>query len=263
LRVPAFSSVLSLSRQNLETAKLGKQLGVVWLVECRVVQEDGRLQLTANLVDVATDDSEPFIDLELEAIEVFTVLDTATQSLVEKLGVSLTAGERARLMERHTDSTRALDAWLKGEQAMRKGTADGYREARQHFQDAQIAGDFELAHVSEADAMMRLMEAEAAVGEKATATLNAVGLILDEVEGKNPIAELYAARMRLAALSADPSAGPDRWRDWFERAVELKPSYAVPYRLLGEHLARAGLREEAAELLERAKALDPAGAQSN
>jgi len=260
LRVPAFASVMRASAQNMPTAQLGAVLGVDRLVECRVVHEKDRLQLEVSLVDVDSDDIQPIIDLDLQASEVFMALDTATQSLAEKLDVSLTQDERQRLVESDTSSVRGFDAWLVGEQAMRKGTADGYREAREYFKAAQIADGFELAQVREADAMMALLKVNPPGTDAGiAANLRAVDLMLDEVERKNPtLAELYVARMRLAGLSADLSAGEDQQRVWFERAVDLKPSYAAPYRFLGEYLLGAGKTAEAEELLERARVLDPA-----
>ncbi|GAH14648.1 unnamed protein product, partial [marine sediment metagenome] len=153
---------------------------------------------------------------------------------------------KEQIANRYPPSARAFDAYLKGEQAFRVGTADAYREARSRFGDAQIVAGFDLARIREADAMMALIAIEpptAAAG--LTAALKAVSLILDQAGlGEYPSAELYAARLRLANLldQFDPqsSATGEQRREWFELAVTLKPNYAEPYRLFSDYLARAG-----------------------
>ena len=87
--------------------------------------------------------------------------------------------------------------------------------------------------------------------------------MLEAVAGTDPnLPELYAARMRLELVSVAQGAAeaPDqaRQRGWYERALELRPSYAEPHKLLAQVMAQLGDEDEAAELLERARELRPA-----
>ncbi len=264
LLVPAFTSILDLSARSLRTTELGQLAGVTWLVECRLSQEGDRWQIEASLVDVRTDQSEPVLSLAVEASKMVSALESVVLALHGKLGLVQTVNDREGLTERYTEHMRSFDAYLEGEQAMRRATASDYRQAREYFRAAQDVPGFELARVREADAFMRLLEAEPPASDRTLkASLSAVSLMLDAVEVENPVlAELYVARMRLEILSARLGAGepPDeiRQRGWFERAVELKPSYAEPYRLLAGILFEAGEDDEARDLLEQAHILDPA-----
>ena len=262
LHVPAFSSVLKLSARNMRTAELGERAGLDWLVECRLAQDQDRWKIDASLVDVHTDESELVISLDVEMPEVVSAVESVALALFGRLGVSHANIEQQSGAERYTQHVRSFDAYLKGEQAMRRVTAEGYREAREHFRVAQNVPGFELAQIREADAFMELMAGDPPATEsEMLAGLRAIGLMLGAVEAKNPLlAELYAARMKLEILSASLGEGerPDegRQRGWFEHAIGLKPSYAEPYRLLALVLQEVGQDAEAKALLARARALD-------
>jgi len=263
LRVPAFSSVIELLAQKPSTAELGEQAGVTWLVECRLGQDQAQWQIEASLVDVSTDQSEPVISLEVPTHELFTKMDPVAQALVGKLGLVPTDNIRRQWARRSTSQPRSFDAYFKGELAMRERTVEGYTTALDRFRQAQEGPGFTLAKVREAEALMGLLATEHPGSDREIAArLRAVGLILDAIEAKDPeTAELYAARMRLEILSARFGAGgppqETRQRAWFEHALELRPSYAEPYRLLAEVLRQSGKEDESANLLASAESFDP------
>jgi TolB-like protein len=264
LHVPAFPSVLSLSAQNIRTSELGAKVGVTWLVECRVSQGQGRWQIDASLVNASTDESEVVISLDVEMAELVSTLDSVTRALVSRLGLSHTADEALQRAEHFTQHIRSFDVYLKGEQAMRGRTAEDFQLARDYFRAAHQVPGFELAQIREADAFMGFLETSIPhTGREIEAGLRAIGLMLDAVEVSNPeLAELYVARMRLAILTAKLGMGdpPDvgRLKQWHEHAIELKPNYAEPYRLLGEVLMDEGESTTAEALLAKAKILNPA-----
>jgi TolB-like protein len=264
LHVPAFSSVVKLSAQNMSTSELGLQVGVAWLVECRVNQQDDRWQLDTSLINVQTDESELVISLDVEMAEMVSTLESVTLALLGRLGLSNTQPEAQQRAGHFTQHVRSFDAYLKGEQAMRRRTAEDYLLARDYFHAAQQVPGFELAKVREADAFMKILDvADQDTDRKTEAGLRAIGLMLDTVEAKNPkLAELYVARMRLEILSAGLGrrGPPDQGQLglWFDQAIELKPSYAEPYRLLAQALLDAGEKDRAETLRAKANRLDPA-----
>ena len=264
LHVPAFSSVLKLSAQNMSTSELGIQMGVAWLVECRVNQDQDRWQLDTSLINAETDESELVLSLDVETAEMVGTLESVTLALLGRLGLSNTEPEAQQRAGHFTPHIRSFDAYLKGEQAMRKRTAEDYLLAREYFHAAQQVPGFELAKVREADAFMEILGiADQGADRKTQAGLRAIGLMLDAVETKNPLlAELYVARMRLEILSARLGVGEaldeGHVEQWFDRAIKLKPNYAEPYRLLAQVLFSAGEKTRAENLLMQANSLDPA-----
>jgi TolB-like protein len=259
LHVPSFSSILELSAQNVGTAEIGEKASLSWLVECRIKQDQHRWQMDVSLTNVQSNESELVTSLEVETVEWVSTLDAATTALVQSLGFSNTQNKTAG---RSTGHVRSFDAYLKGEQAMRGKTAEYFQAARDYFHTAQQAPGFELARVREADAFMWLLETSVTGTDREKAAgFRAIGLMLDAVEAVTPeLAELYVARMRFALLSGNHNDGEsldlEHFRKWFEHAIELKPSYAEPYRLMAEVLLNTGEDNEAEALLEHAYKLD-------
>jgi TolB-like protein len=261
LRVVEFGSLMKLSRGNVRTSELGDRAGLEWLVECRLVQELNSLRIDASLVEVQSDESSPLINLDVADTAMVTAMESVAQAVVVSLDIP---GARQRPFAwngRLTSHSPSLDAWLKGENALLKGTVSDLGLARALFRSAQTAPGFDLARVREAQTMILIMEAEPPSSERErVAGLNAIELMLDAAEAANPaLAETYAARMRLEILRTRFNTQPEpdlaALRRWLRQALDLRPSYAEPYRLMGQALADAGKNSEAAELLELADTL--------
>jgi TolB-like protein len=263
LFVPAFSSVIGASRANLGTADLAQKLQVSWLVECYLAEQDQQLSINASLVDVSADESSAIVGQEVLLLDMIDTLDTIEGAVFNRLGVSGSNRPQVPVASSYTPSVRVFDQYLQGLQAMRTGTAASFIEARSQFRAARSAGAFDLAYIMEASAMLASLELAPPTSESArTASLNAIGLILDEVGQKSSVpAELFAARLRLANLadslgSAVPVDDAQRL-EWLRRATSLRPSFAEPYFHYAEYLARNGRTDEARENLAKAKELAP------
>jgi TolB-like protein len=256
--VPEFAAVERLSGANLQTTELAERLGASWLVECRVVQEEDRIRIDATLIDAASDESEPLANSDEDVSATLGALEGIGRAIATRFGLAPSAELPGALIDRYPAAMRALDAYLQGEQAYRVGTPDAMREARQHFQAAQIVPGFELARTREADTMMAVAGFETPVNPAAlTAVLRAIELILEELSADaDAPAEFYVSKLRFANL-ADRLAYGDRVsaeqrREWFDSALMLKPNDAEPYRLYAEYLASIGKADSAAEFASEA-----------
>lgn len=264
LFVPEFASVARLSEESLSTAGLATRLGVSWLVECRVIQQDGRVRIEAGLVDASSDQSEELASAEASSLELVGAMDQISRAIGERLRLPPEDIQSTAPSDFLPSTSRAVDAFLKGEQAYRTGTVESMQQAREQFRSAQMV-TFPLARVREADVLMALLQLQPPdnVGSMDT-QLRAVHLMLDELDkGEDPPAELYISHLRFARLSdrvglGEP-AGTEQRRAWFERAVALKPNAAAPYRLFAEYLASIGEQDEAGNLGARAQMLSSNG----
>jgi TolB-like protein len=261
--VPEFAAVERLSSANLRTTDLAGSLGVTWLVECRVVQADDRIRIDTTLIEAATDESDPLVSSDESASATVDAIEGIGRAILRRFGLDPAQLSGREPGDRFPASLRALDAYLQGEASYRIGTVDAMREARQHYQAAQIVPDFDLARIAEAEAMMAVIELEPAVSPSALeAVLRAVGLMLDELAvSGNATADFYVARLRFAALADrfefGERASAEQRKAWFDNAIALKPNGAEAYRLYGEYLEAAGRPEEAAELKARFAILYP------
>lgn len=266
LFVPEFDWVIRLSANNLPTASLAADLHVSWLVECRVIQEDGRVRIETGLVDASSDQSEELASVEASSLELVDAMDQVSRAIGKRFGLPAEDIQSTSISDFLPSTSRAVDAFLKGEQAYRSGTVESLRQAREQFRSAQMV-TFPLAKVREADVLMKLLELRPPDNiESVDTQLRAVNLMLDELDkGEDPPAELYVSHLRLAALSdrfglGEP-AGTEQRRAWFERAVALKPNGAEPYRLFADYLASIGEQDEAENLDAHAQELSLNGVE--
>jgi TolB-like protein len=261
LFVPEFAAVVGRSAENLPTAELARRLGVGWLVECRVVQEGDRIRIDATLIDAASDEGEALSGVDESGSASVDALESIRQAVMRRFGLDPAQRVGTAMTGRFPSSQRALDAYLNAEQAYRVGTADAMREARRHYQAAQVVPGFELPRIREADTMMAVVELEPPINPSAlSAVLRAVSLMLDEqARDAAAPAEFYVARLRFANLADRFEFGertpPEERRVWFDRALTLKPNDAEPYRLFAAYLRSAGEPEAAGEFDARAEAL--------
>jgi len=259
LRVPTFDATLAVSAAHPQTKSLAGRLGVDFLVDCRVAEDEDRVQLAVSLVDIDSDESRELATVRLKSIEILDALRTAEQVITRSLGLP---PEERQEYGAFTPSLEAFDEFLQGLWAMRVGTAEALEEARERFGEARSAGPFTLARVYEVEAILARLEIDPPPESSRPAALRAVGLILDEIEqGDSNPAELYAARLRLANLAdrfeAATSADDEQRRDWFERATSLRPSFAEAYRLYADYLERTGRIDAATELRQEAAPFEP------
>ena len=259
LHVPSYLWMLELSRQNIATAELGAKAKLSWLVECRIVQSKNNWQIDSSLINVQTDESELVLSINVESSDLVASLESVTLALIQSLGISR---QSQKLSERLPGYIRSFDEYLKGEQAMRGKTVEAYQLARNFFIAAQRSPSFELAKVREADALMGYLDLTESGYRGMAAGLRAIELMLNAVEAKAPeLAELYTARMRLLILlhkhGKERSLDIEHLYQLFERAIELKPSYAEPYRLMANALGETGKDADVEALLERLNFLNP------
>ncbi|MBL9103951.1 MAG: protein kinase [Myxococcales bacterium] len=105
--------------RQLETKKIGGELGVRYIVSGSVRRSGPRVRLTVSLVDVHTGEglwTERF-DRMME--DVFDVQDELTEQIVSALDVKLHAGEQARLWRRSLRTQRGREAFYRGIAAYR------------------------------------------------------------------------------------------------------------------------------------------------
>jgi len=252
LRVIARTSAFRFrGEQNLR--KVGEALGVRTLLEGSVRKSDQRLRITAQLIDVADDShiwSERF---DRELIDVFAIQDEISAAIVEKLHLSLGAGEPAKL---ERANVAAFEALLEGRYYFSQFTPNAAERAlacllralalEPDYPDALVLHSF--YHV-----MLAYMFADPREALPQAKALAERALKLDPHHGEaQAVVALVAVWME---------------RDWaagerlFRRALALAPGSARVHELYGLiGLLGRGRLVEALEELDRTVELDPLSA---
>jgi tetratricopeptide (TPR) repeat protein len=125
--------------------RVGRLLGAGRIVGgTYLVADDEELRLQVTLVDAATGEQVPQLENQRASLdELFDLQTRVTFSIVDQLGVELTAQERAAIEEVPTQSIQAFLAYSRG---LREEDRGNYDLAAQYYQEAQqIDPNFEQA----------------------------------------------------------------------------------------------------------------------
>jgi TolB-like protein len=117
----------------IETKQIGRDLGVRYVLEGSVRRSDGRVRITAQLIDAETDSHLWADRFERDTGDLFTLQNEITSRLANALGAELIAAEAAR----PTDNPDALDYILRGRAAgLKPISRETYAEQISFFERA-------------------------------------------------------------------------------------------------------------------------------
>ncbi len=251
--VPRASAFRFKNRDDLLPSDIGRELDVRAIVTGRVHQRGGVLVAQAELIDLDSESQLWGEHYNRPLADIFTVQEEMAEDIARSLRIQLTGAQRERLLHRETHDTEAYHAYLKGRFYWNKRTADGFKLAIVHFQQAvDLDPNYALVYTGIAD------------------TYNVLGYYnIQPPDDTYPQAKAAATK----ALELDPGLGEAHAslgyallfydRDYeaaareLRRAIELEPSYATAHQWLGWYLLVQGRFEATLESLHRAVELDP------
>jgi serine/threonine-protein kinase len=114
LRVASRTSAFAFRGRAADAQEIGKKLGVSALIEGSVRKEEGRVRITAQLVQTSDGYHLWSQTFEREVHDVFAIQDEISLAIARQLRVSLSASERTRLSRPPTQNLEAFDLYLRG-----------------------------------------------------------------------------------------------------------------------------------------------------
>jgi len=253
LRVISRTSAMRLKDTKLSAPEIAKTLGVDALVEGSVIRQGTRIRVTAQLIRAATDDHFWSETYDREFGDTLGLEADVAQSIAQRVEVTVSGEERARLTASRRVLPEAYESYLKAAGAF--GSSNGAGESIAYYEDA-ISKDptFAPAYVGLAEAYdgMGSVLGGAPPGEVRPKIIDAARKALELDPG------LARAHVLLAITEQ---------RDWqwaeaeaeFRRALELDPNNALAYRGIAFWLLCHGRTEEALDWSRRSRELDPLG----
>jgi len=254
LRVISRTSSMRFKDTRLSTPEIAKSLGVDAIVEGSVMREGGRVRVHAQLIRAATDEHFWSETYDRDLGDALALESEVAQAIAQRVQVTFTGDERARLAATRSVAPEVYESYLKG--AFGQSNSRTEIEISIGYFEETIRKDpkFAPAYVGLAFAYDDL------------GTL-LVGASPEEVRPK----AISAARK---ALELDPDLADahallgdmqqDQWH-WaeaeaeFKRALDLKPNDAAAHLGLANWLLCQGRTEEALVWSRRARELDPLG----
>jgi len=138
LFVIARHSVFTYKGKVIKIAEVGRELGVRHVLEGSVRKSNGRVRITAQLVDATTEGHLWAERYDRDLKDIFALQDEVTQKIVAALAVKLTEDEQERLVTKYTDNMEAYDFYLQGAEYQNRYTKESNVLARQMFERAIV-----------------------------------------------------------------------------------------------------------------------------
>jgi TolB-like protein/DNA-binding winged helix-turn-helix (wHTH) protein len=242
-KVISRTSVMRYRATKQPLRQIARDLAVDGVLEGTVLQSGGRVRITAQLIDAATDHHLWSQSFESEVSDVLTMQSGVARAIAQELQVRLNAREQARLNRPRKVIPEAYEAYLKGWYFFNRSQ---FLKAASFFEQATTSDpSFAMAHalLFEADSMAGYRQ-DLPLSERA---LKAIGRAR---ELDDTLAEVHDAWGDMKFFGNwDWTGGEAEYR----RAVELDPGSidAAMHYCLCLHLLRrwdAAMRESKREL---------------
>ena len=254
LRVISRTSVMGFRDTKLSVPEIAKTLGVDAFVEGSVLREGNRIRVHAQLIRAGTDEHFWSEEYDRELQDVLGLQSEVAQAIAEKVKVSITGQERARLVAARQVAPEVYESYVKGSNDPQYTKAQ-IEQRIADFQDAiRMDPTFAPAYVGLAGTYISYQDIfvgapPSEIRPKATsAARKALELDPKLAEAHAILAEMYQKQWKWAESEEE-----------YKRALELKPNDASAHRGFAYWLACQGRTLEALAWVERGRELDPLG----
>ncbi|HEV2112859.1 MAG TPA: protein kinase, partial [Terriglobales bacterium] len=253
IRVLARSTVFHYKGKDVDPRQVGRELGVMAVVEGRLEERDGDISVVADLVDTTTGAELWGEQYSERSAQAMSLQQKVASDIANQLRLRLTATEQQRLTHSETQNPEAYKLYLQGRYFWNKRTPDGLRRAADYFQQAVNADpNYARAYSGLADAYT-LMTNYGALRPK-EALPKAKEAARKAVELDDNLAEAHASLGLITEeAELDPVAGERELR----HAIGLNPNYPSAHHWLSIDLAEREHFDEALTEARRALELDP------
>lgn len=256
LGVIARTSVMRYKQSHEQLGKIGRELGVQYVLEGSVRRDADKVRISAQLIQVKDQTHVWARQYDREVGNLLTLQAEIAGEIAG--GIQLTLGDSklsdfAHHASLSPKSYEAYDLYLRGLYFWNKRTSQDFQRAVDYFQRATDKDpSYARAYAGLADSYA-LMSGYAGVSPRDLMPM-ARAAARRAVELDDTLAEAHTA-MAVIAQNFD-------W-DWstaekeYRRAIELDPNYATAHHWYAEYLALMGRFDEAFVEIGRARQLDP------
>jgi DNA-binding winged helix-turn-helix (wHTH) protein/TolB-like protein len=230
--------------------------GARYVVSGSVQREAASLRINVRLLDARSNEQLWTQRFERPFGDLFVIQNEISRSLLEQLPGRISDAERRRLAKRHTTSLEAYDYFLRGQALFLVRRTEDNRQARAFYAKA-VELDPKFARAYAGLAMTHAMEYRYQTSAESSAALTRALELPESARLIDPgIPEVYWA----LALVHTQRRRHDEALGALQKAIELNPSYADAYALIGGIYTYTGQPARTIPLLRTALRLNPDGA---
>jgi adenylate cyclase len=259
LHVIARNSSFTYKGKPVDVKRVGRELGVRYVLEGSVRKAGNRVRVTGQLID-ATSGVHIWADrFDRDLTDIFAAQDELTQEIISALKIKLSEGEKALLVAGGTKNVDAHDLYLKGRELMfgNKRNRETFDQSIACFQRA-IECDPNYALPYAGLGMAYILDYQNHYSDAPEMSLDkAERFIIEAIarDDRDPFAHY------VASVTYMWKKDYGRWTDEAEKAVSLNPNYGAALQARGTVFLYSGHPTKAIPYFEKAIRLDPAQAQ--
>jgi TolB-like protein/DNA-binding winged helix-turn-helix (wHTH) protein/Tfp pilus assembly protein PilF len=257
LGVIARTSAMTYKGVNKDITRIGRELGVDFVVEGSVRREQDRVRITAQLIQVSDQTHLWSESYDRSASDALKVQGDVADQIAHALAIQLLAGKGSDSQQ--SASAEAVDAYLRGRYLWNKGGMGNVGRSVEFFQQAiEKDSTYAAAFAGLADSY-RLLGMYYA-------------MLPAEAYPKAREAAVWAIKLDPANADAYVSLGSIKFRyDWeweeaerdFRRALEINPSLGMAHHDYAWFLVAMGRLGEGIDQIKLAQRLDPLSPLAN
>jgi adenylate cyclase len=247
LLVIARNSSFQYRDKSLDMKRVGRELGVEYLVEGSVRKADNRLRITAQLIEASTGSHLWAERYDRDLKDVFEIQDEVTRTIVATLALRVTRRGAEKARRKPTRHWAAYDYFLKGQEHLNRYETEKAMSLLLHA--VELDPDYAQACALLADCYLSIYFVDAKKETLDTAfTYAQKALSIDDDDGMSHYAmgfvQMYYHQFDLAEMH-------------LLRAVDLNPNSVYFAIFYSYWLAMVGRPKEALENLDVAARRDP------
>jgi TolB-like protein len=255
LGVIARASVMAFKQTRKPPERIGRELGVQYLLLGSVRRDAGAVRVTAELIRTRDHAQLWARRYDRQLSDLLTLQDEIAREITDAIESSLGGRPAGHGIAAAGPSPAAdaYDLYLRGQYFFSRRTDAALRMAAGYFERA-VASDSTFARAWAALAAADVLGAVYSAGPPQALVSRARAAALKALALNPSLAEAHTA---LALIVQNHDWGWPASEREFRRAIALNPNYATAHHWYAEHLMWLGRFEEALSESERARQLDP------
>jgi serine/threonine protein kinase/tetratricopeptide (TPR) repeat protein len=253
LRVISRTSVMQYKGTNKTIRQIAQELKVDAVLEGSVLRVGNEVRITAELIDARADRNLWGNSYEGELSDVLSLQSDVAQAVVREIKITLTPQEKVVFAKSQKIAPELYDTYLRGQFYLGERTPESLQKAVGQFQKAiALDPNYALAYAGLADGygllgLYDVYPVREILPKAKAAALKAVQL-------DDTLAEAYTA---LAWITWSLDWDWEGAEKFYQRAIQLSPSYASAHQFYALYLGSMGRRKESLSEIKRAQSQDP------
>ena len=252
LRVISRTSVMQYKRTQKSLEDIARDLNVDAVVEGSVTRGNGRVKISAKLIQTSIEQTLWGESYERDFTDVLALQSDVATAIARQIQVELSEPEASQLASRRAVVPQAYEAYLKGRFEAEKRTREGIKTAVSYYREA-IAKDptYAAAYAGLADGLLntdtyQIQPPAEVIPQAKEAAQKALQLDDRLAEAHASLAAIRFYHLEWEGVESE-----------FQRAIALNPGYATAIHWYALTLAATGRKEESLTEIKLAREIDP------